>query len=67
MKSVESSQLQSAESGRLKSWANVNFCIHWKCLAALGATRSKCFGLPFVFKLLQSLQAAVRERMLCPS
>ena len=63
MKPVGLGQLQSAKSEHLQDWADVNFCVLWKCLAGLRLTRSKHLGLPFIFKLLQSVQAAMRERM----
>lgn len=63
MKSIKLGQLQSAKSWHLKDWTDMNFCILCKCLAGLCVTRPKWFGLPFIFKLLQSVQAAVRERM----
>lgn len=63
MKFIRVGQLQSTKSGHLKYWMDMNFCIFWKCLAGLHVTRSKSFGLPFIFKLLQSVQATMRERM----
>lgn len=63
VKPVKLGQLQSAKAAHVIDWADMNFCIAWKCLAGLCVTRFKWFGLPFIFKLLQSVEAAVRERM----